>query len=56
MRIKNTTYRLELRTGGKWLERVAAPSRRSLGICEAKCRIRPEHHSDRRFQIAGKRS
>ena len=31
MRIKNTTYRLELRTGGKWLDRVTAPFGAALG-------------------------
>ena len=31
MRIENTTYRLELKTGGKWLDRVAAPFGAALG-------------------------
>ena len=31
MRIKNTTYRLELRTGGKWLDKVTAPFGAALG-------------------------
>ena len=31
MTIENTTYRLELKTGGKWLDRVAAPFGAALG-------------------------
>ncbi len=31
MKIENTTYKLELKTGGKWLDRVTAPFAAALG-------------------------